>query len=217
MRFSYSTANLNYCNEGVWFDFTKQSRFGNPVAGMITGMAPAGLASLRGPGDDGNVAWGDALINRVGEFGIGYSDFDAPISVAMAGKADLFDDVFGPEACVGEKQMQDAYALVELVNVAAIAPEVDFFGSVIVNLELTLARVMAQLMEATVPGALWGVGAWGNMRWGSSAGANFGIVKIPCQNGARGTLLQIAIKETSHVPWVLIGYCTYVNFQKVGY
>jgi hypothetical protein len=211
----YSTGEADHCNQGIWFDFTKQSRFGNPICGLIEGMTPGGLAELRGPKDDGNVAWGDALVNRVGKFGRGYADFDQPIATAMAGKADLFDDVFGPEACIGEKQMQDAYAIIECVDTGGV--QVDFFGQVIVNIGRALGRVLAQPIESDMQAGIWGYGSWGEMLWGTQAGSDLVVVKIPMQNGARGHTLQVAIKEKSAIPWVMMGYCAYVNFQKVGY
>lgn len=211
----YATGDADHCNQGIWFDFTKQSRFGNPICGLIEGMTPGGLTELRGPHDDGNVCWGDALVNRVGKFGRGYLDFDQPIATAMAGKADLFDDVFGPEACISEKQMQDAYAIIECVDTGGV--QVDFFGQVIVNIGSTLGRVLAQPIESDMQAGIWGYGSWGEMLWGTQAGSDLVVVKIPMQNGARGHTLQVAIKEKSGIPWVMMGYCAYVNFQKVGY
>lgn len=211
----YSTGDADHCNQGIWFDTTQQTRFGNPIAGLIEGMTPGGLAELRGPHDDGNVAWGDALVNRVGKFGVGYQDFTEPIATVLAGKADLFDDVFGPEACVSEKQMQDAYAIVQCINTGDV--QVDFYGQVIVNTGLTLGRVIGQPIESQMEAGVWGYGSWAEMLWGTQAGSDLVVVKIPMQNGARGHTLQVAIKEKSHIPWVMLGYCAYVNFQKVGY
>lgn len=211
----YSTGDTDHCNQGIWFDFTKQTRFGNPVTGLIEGMTPGGLAELRGPKDDGNVAWGNVLENRVLKFGVGYADYDAPISCLFAGKADLFDDIFGPEACVSEKQMQDAYALIETIDSGQV--ELDFYGQVIVDLASALSRVLAQPITTADVAGIWGLGEWGEMLWGTTAGSKFEVMKIPMQNAARGHMLQIAIKESSKVPWVMIGYCAYVNFQKVGY
>ena len=173
------------------------------------------MASLRGPLDDGNVVWGSALVNRVGKFGVGYSDFNDPIETLMALKADLFDDVFGPEACLSKKQMQDAYAIVDCVNSGDV--QVDFYGQVIVNMGLTLGRVLAQPIEGQMEAGVWGLGEWGQMLWGSQAGSDLVVVKIPLQNGAIGHTLQIAIKEKSDIPWVMLGACAYVNMQKVGY
>lgn len=211
----YSTGEADHCNQGIWFDFTKQSRFGNPICGLIEGMTPGGLCELRGPKDDGNVCWGDALQNRVGKFGRGYTDFGDSISTLMAGKADLFDDIFGPEACISEKQMQDAYAIIECIDTGDV--QVDFYGQVIVNVGRSLGRVLAQPIESDMQAGVWGYGTWGEMLWGTQAGSDLVIVKIPMQNAARGHTLQVAIKETSDVPWVMMGYCAYVNMQKVGY
>lgn len=204
------------CNVGMWFDFDKQSRFNNPLAGEIDGMNVGGAVSLRGPIDDGNVAWADAVLDRVGEFGIGYADFGQPITCVFAGKADLFDDVFGPEEIVARKQMQDAYLLVQVLDVNSVL-NLDFYGSVIVDYAVSLARVIIQSVQTILPGGAWGIGLWGSMAWGAAAGSNFAIVKIPMQNNSRGYLMQVAIKETSTVPWIAIGYGCYVNQGRTGY
>lgn len=210
---SYSST---YPNMGVWFDFDKQSRFSSPLAGEIDGMNVGGAVSLRGNVDDGNVAWADAVLDRVGEFGIGYADFTAAITCVFAGKADLFDDVFGPDEIAARKQMQDAYLLVQVLDVNTVL-SLDFYGTVIVDYAISLARVIIQSVQTILPGGAWGVGQWGVMTWGASAGSNFAVVKIPMQNNARGYLMQVAIKETSTVPWIAIGYGCYVNMGRTGY
>jgi hypothetical protein len=214
----YATGKVGYPNQGIWFDFSKQTRFGNPIAGLIVGMTPGGMAELRGPNDDGNVAWGDSQQNRVGCFGVGYSDFGSPISAIFAGKADLFDDIFGPEAAISDKQIQDAYALIEVPNAGTTGDvQLDFYGQVAVDIGTTLGRVIAQPIESELTAGEWGLGDWGDMLWGSTAQGFFVVMKIPLQNAARGHMLQVAIKETSIYPWIMIGYVAYVNFQKVGY
>lgn len=210
-------AAINTCNTGLWFDFSKQSRFGHPLAGEIDGMNVGGVVALRGPWDSGNVAWGTSVGDFVGEFGVGHADNGNPITSTFFGKADLFDDVFGPEATISEKQAQDAYLLVELSDVAAV-DTVDFWGSVQVDLVANLQRALAQPIATHLPGDVWGSPSmWGQMVFGASSGAEFFCVKIPLQNNARGRLFQIGITETSIAPWVIIGYAAYVNVQKVGY
>src|SRR6185312_11067677 len=123
--FFYSSSN-NYCDMGMWFDFDKQSASGFPIAGQISGMNVGGVVSLRGPNDTGNFAWVDAVVDRVGEFGVGFADWGNPISVLFAGKADLFEDVFGPAAPIMQKQCQDAWLLVDLL--ASTQTNVAFAG-----------------------------------------------------------------------------------------
>jgi hypothetical protein len=214
----FSIDDAPVCKMGMWFDFTKPSRFGNPQAGQIADMLVGGAASLRGLGDDGNVAWGEAVgsKNRIGRFGVGHADFGKAITTLFAGKADLFDDVFGPSAAIAPKQAQDAYALIELVD-RSQGVEVDFQGAIIVDLSQTLARVIKQAFNAELAAATWGENFWGEMLWGSSTNALFGVVKIPLQNDARGVLLQLSITERSTVPWVCLGYALYVNPQRVSY
>jgi hypothetical protein len=215
------TGTAQYANAGLWFDFAKATRFGHPLAGEIDGMNVGGIVALRGPQDDGNVAWGNAVSNQVGRFGVGNADLDGstaakmPIQTFLIGKADLFDDVFGPEVAIAKKQVQDAYALVQVH--ATTAQQVDFYGEVIVDLGLTLGRVIIQPFNSTPGGGVWGSGSWGIMAWGSNVSQQFQRVKIPFQNGARGYLLQVGIMERSTVPWVMIGYAVRVNAQKSGY
>jgi hypothetical protein len=214
--FPIMTSAPYYNNLGVWFDFDKQSRFNNPIVGEIDNMNVAGIVALRGEGDDGNVAWADALLDRVGEFGVGYADFGQPITASFVGKADLFEDVFGPDEIAARKQMQDAYLLVELPG-GSVRQNLDFYGTVIVDLGLSLGRVILQAIYTGVTGGEWGTANWGAMTWSASATEHFGVVKIPVQNAARGYVMQVAIKETSTVGWIAIGYGAYVNMGRTGY
>lgn len=219
----FSTANKTYVDTGLWFDFSKQSRFGNPVAGQISGMTPGGLIGLRSPSDDGNVAWVDSQVDREGIFGQSHGDLPATpggaataITTTLAGKADLFDDVFGPEATVAEKVAQDAYLLVAVLN--QVSPtQISFTGSVIVDLSLSLAQVLPSPIGVGLSGGMWGSGRWGTMIWSAASGTNFALAKIPLQSKARGHLFQVGISESSTVAWVIIGYAVYVNLQKVSY
>lgn len=221
----FCTELSEYPNQGLWFDFTKQSRFGNPIAGEIRGMNVAGAVSLRGGGDDGNVAWVSATQNAVRRFGVGHADGQGnqDIQTAFAGKADLFDDVFGSEAMVSRKQVQDAYALIEIINSPKVKT-IDFFGAVLVDLSARYGRVIGQPVTVVLPGFLWGAkdSLWGKVAppaavWTAAEASQFMVVKIPLQGKTLGTLMQVSIRERSIVPWVIIGYAVYVNKQKVGY
>lgn len=209
-------------NIGMWFDFTQQSRFGNPLAGEIQGMYPSGIAALRGQYDDGNVVWGSAVVDQTGKFGVGFSDLGIqivaaglPISTVWAGKADLFDDIFGPETQASEKVVQDGYLLVQLLSTDQITT-IDFMGILIVDLSQQLLRVISQPLSLNPTGGIWGIGLWGTMLWGQSTGSQFAIVKIPIQN-SRGHIFQLAVTETSTLPWLIMGYNLLVNPQKVSY
>jgi|HubBroStandDraft_6_1064221.scaffolds.fasta_scaffold31584_3 hypothetical protein len=205
---------------GMWFDFTRQTSSGNPAAGQIEGMNVGGAVALRGPLDDGNVAWGNAAKDMIGKFGVsGAGDFGQSILSMFSGKADLFDDVMGPEAIIGQKQAQDAYVLIELQSASPPATNLDFAGTILVDNQDSLQRVIPQIIAQSGFGPnTWGVGQWGTMVWGNPVGIyNFAIVKIPLQNAAKGHLLQVALAENSVVPWVIIGYVVYANLQPVGY
>lgn len=212
----FESANATVNNTGLWFNFGRQTRGGNPVCGQIMGMNVGGAVTCRGPLDDGNVAWGDASISRIGYFGIAFNDFGQPIQTQFAGKADLFDDIFGPESVVAEKQIQDAYALIQVLNVVGNT-QVDFYGFVTCDLDLAVPRSLKQPITIGQLGGFWGVGLWGAMTWGASNQQAFTVVKIPLQGNARGYLCQVGILENSTVPWIMIGYAVYVNPQKTGY
>ena len=209
---------------GVWFDFSKPTVSGSPMCGQIEGMNVGGAAALTGPKDDGNFAWSDAAIDNVAKFGIGYADLDsagnpAPITVTIAGKADLLDDLFGPEACIGQKQVQTAYALVELLGAApGTGQSLNFQGAILVDNELMLNQSIAQqVSQGANPTGIWGAGVWNQMTWGGSAFYGFSVVKMPCQNSAKGHLIQFSMTESSIVPWIMIGYVLYANLQFVSY
>jgi hypothetical protein len=208
---------------GLWFDFTKQSPTGNPLAGQIEGMNVGGAAQLTGAKDSGNMAWCDAALDQIGLFGLGYADLGAngsavPITVTLAGLADLLADL-GPDAIIAEKQAQSAYALVELLGAPPGAEaEVNFQGAIMVDNTILLPQVIAQLIaQGDNPAGVWGASQWGAMKWGSSSQYGFAVVKIPLQNAARGHLLQIVITESSVVPWIMIGLALYANYQPLNY
>ena len=209
---------------GLWFDFSKQTASGMPLCGQIEGMNVGGATALTGEQDDGNVAWSDSIIDTIGKFGIGYSDLgpnntQVNIAVTMAGKADLLDDVFGPDSVIGEKQAQTYYALVELLGAPAGSQiALEFKGAVLVNNQILLPQAVAQqISQGLSPVGIWGASVWGAFQWGAAAQYGFQVIKCPNQNSARGNLLQFVLTESSQIPWILIGYALYANYQLPGY
>ena len=211
-------------SSGVWFDFSKQSASGSPLAGQIDGMNVGGMASLTGPRDDGNVAWSDSIVDNVAKFGLGYTDLGpnnapVPITVTLAGKANLFDETFGPNAIIGVKQAQTAYALVALLGAQPGSEQaINFQGGFVVDNSIQLSQSIAQqVSQGSNPVGIWGVGTWNQMVWGGNNLFGFSVVKMPGQNGARGHLIQFVMTESSVVPWIMIGYCINANLQSVSY
>jgi hypothetical protein len=208
-----------YNNMGVWFDFDKQSRFNNPIAGEIDGMNVGGACTVRGNGESGNVAWASATADMVAEFGVGHADMgptgaNVPIQATFVGKADFFDDTFGPEQLAARKQMQDAYLVVEVFSASGTPVLLNFSGAVIVDLQYQYAYGQSYPMSVYSASMLgtWGTVPWGSMVWGSTTGTSrVNVIKIPMQNVARGYCMQVAISEQSTVPWIAMGYGCYVN------
>src|SRR6185312_15819066 len=91
---------------------------------------------------------------------------------------------------------------------------VDFVGSVLVDYQQNLSRVIADDILAVTNAGVWGSGKWGSMLWAQGGGPfSFAVVKIPLQTAAKGHVLQVGISETSATPWVVIGYVVYANLQ----
>ena len=209
---------------GLWFDFTKQSASGMPLAGQMEGMNVGGAVGLTGPHDDGNVAWSDAALDNIGKFGLGYSDLGPkssaiPITVTMAGKADLMDDVFGPEGAIGLKDVNCGYALVELLGAApGTGTALNFQGAFLLDNITMLSQSIAQsVAQGADLAGVWGKGQWGSMTWGGSQFYGFAVAKVPAQGSTRGHLIQFAMTESSVVPWIMIGYVVYANVQPVNF
>lgn len=223
---------------GVWFDFSKQSASGFPIAGEWDGIAPGGVggaAALTGRHDDGNFVWSDEQSDLLGLFGVGFDDIDTtnnPVKITstFAGKADLFEDAFGPEYITGDKAPQYAKLLVEIQQAAqGQQKEITFTGTFIVNSSTSLVQSIPQPIEQQQGGGgggggggIWGTSKWGQFKWGSGggggqSGVGFAIAKMPAQIGTRGPLIQLAVTESSNVPWIIIGYVIYANAQLDAY
>ena len=210
----FASSNNNYADMGIWFDFDKQSASNNPIAGQISGMNVGGAASLRGANDDGNYVWVDANVDRVGKFGLGFSDWGQSITVTFITKADLFEDIFGPASPIMQKQAQNAWLLVEVIG-SENQQHVAFSGTITIDLSQTIVQSSLEAIDVPpLSGGQWGIDQWGSMKWGGSIGnSNLVALKIPWQGTSKGQMLQVGINETSSVPWVAIGLLEYVDAQ----
>jgi hypothetical protein len=204
-----------YTTLGAVFDFAKQDADGLPAVTLIRGMNVGGAVPLRGPADDGNFAWGDATQDRIGKFGIGFSDFGNPITTTFAGKSDFFTEEFGPEAPLVQKATDDVWFLVS-APLAPISESLTFTCNLTTNLLTTSATESSPILPPA-GGGLWGTKLWGVLVWSGSANSlEFVALKIPAQETAQGNVLQFSFTESSTLPWTCLGYIAYVSAQRVS-
>ena len=202
---------------GVWFDFDVPAANNMPAAGQITGMTMGGAAALCGPQDSGNVAWCDASQDRVGVFGLGFADFDAPIAVQIAGKADLFEDLFGPQAALMNKVPARCDLIVATLSQGTLQT-LTFTGAYNTNFSLALPPAIP-LPPVSVPeqAGEWGDN-WGAFNWSSAALGESGyyVLTLRPQRTSVGYILQMAIAESSIYPWLLLGFVLELNAREVS-
>ncbi len=207
-----------YPTAGIVFDFARLDEDGLPVVTTITSMFVGGAVSLRGPLDDGNFVWGDATRDRVGKFGVGFSDFGSPISVYLAGKADFMDDVFGPSAPLSLKTVDDVSLLISVPQVSQ-GVSLTFLATIITDfLSSTTSAGSPVLITGGTGGAVYGTAVYGSAVYSSATGVaqQYVRLKIPAQISAQGRNLQFGIQEASVYPWTILGYIPYVDQQQVS-
>ena len=206
-----------YPTTGIVFDFAKLDAAGYPSVSTITNMRVSAVASLRGSMDDGNFAWGDATQDRVGKFGIGFSDFGAAISVQFNGKADFMDDVFGPESVISLKTVQRIDLLLSAPQVSA-GESLQFLCTNTTDLLFSTASSVAPVLVA-VPGgqALYGTAIYGTAVYSGANGvaAQFVNIRVDAQATAQGRNIQVGFQESSIYPYTVLGYLMYVTEQQV--
>jgi hypothetical protein len=202
---------------GVWFDFDVTADQQLPAAGEIAGMTMGGAVSLCGPKDDGNVAWVDAAADRVGIFGLGFFDFSAPIAVQIAGKADMFTDVFGGQAPVKNKVPARCDLIVATLS-QGIDQTLQFAASFNTDFSLDLASSNGA-EEINVPNqaGAWG-DLWGAFNWSSAALTETGFFDVVFrpQKSSFGQIMQMAFSESSGYPWLILGYILELNAHEVS-
>lgn len=206
---------------GVWFDFNKPNpESGLPTVGEIQGMNMGGCAAQRGPNDDGHLIWGDAGQDRVGHFGIGFSDFSQPITITFFGKADLMDDEFGPDSPLCYKVVDNASALIALPQVQA--------GEGITILYTLVTDLLSQSPNTGTISASVGAGGgtWGQnwapsgtnqLVWSSpQAASQYQVASIPTAAVPQtfGRSIQIGFQETSTYPITFLGFILEINKQE---
>ncbi len=209
---------IGHPTAGIVFDFAKLDASGLPCVTTISGMFVGGAVSLRAPADDGNFAWGDATLDRVGKFGVGYSDFGAAISVYFAGKADFMDDVFGAIAPLAYKSVDNLNLLLSVPQVTQ-GVSLTFLATIVTDFEASTSSAGSPiLIQAAAGGGIYGAAIYGSAIYASATGVaqQYVLLKIPAQITAQGRNLQFGIQEASIYPWTILGYAPYVDQQSVA-
>lgn len=213
--------------DGMWFDFTKPDAQGMPTCGEINGMAPAGAVSLRSGFDDGNIVWCDSQFDRVGKFGVGFSDpntngvgFGAPITSIFVGKADFMDDIFSGIGVLKPKEIKKVWLALSLGGHMSL---IDFDGSI--TFEFTWSGGLGQRVlstsasvsaNLTASNTTWG-SSWGSLVWSGGATLNepYVLIEADLPAGAQANNVQMMFVESSMNEWVVIGYLVEVLDRQV--
>lgn len=201
---------------GLWFDFAKLDEDGYPTVGQISGMQPAGVVSLRGPADTGTFVWCDAVQDRVGQFGLGSSDFGGAISVAFSGKNDMFDDIFGIDASLHTKHLDQYWLLLSLPQMTfgqtltyTVSGVFDSFTTNSTNIQNIFVPTFStsgnQVGTAIVGTAVVS---------GSTTATSYQVVPGYPQEPSNGFVIGLQISETSIYPWTCLGYILGLNVQQ---
>lgn len=212
----YDSTNVGYPNRGLWFDFAKPDKDGLPTVGEILGYNLAGAVQLKGPTDDGNFVWTDATQDRIGKFGIGFSDFGANIPVTLNLKADTLGEEYGPKGPVAIKALVNMWldlAIPQFSNGAALA----FSGLVTTDYQTQL-QTPAQTVTTVNNGiAYYGQAHYGQDHYTNSIGSNTQYItaRVTGLQAAQGRTLQLGLYESSVYPWTLIGITGEFNDKDV--
>jgi hypothetical protein len=204
--------------DGVWFDFDVTADQGLPAAGEIQGMTVGGMASASGPADQGLLIWGDGTSDRVGTFGLGYSDFGAPIANAVSFKNDDFEQEFGATALLTNKVPARCTLLIEPLSQTGAATELEFAGTFAAdNLIVLPASISLPAIQTNTGGGDWGQN-WGAFNWSANqiAGVSYNALIMRPQSPVVGRVLQIGIVESSIYPFILVGCVLELNDRKVS-
>jgi hypothetical protein len=201
---------------GVWFDFAHLDEDGKPTCGVISGMVVGGAVALRGPSDSGDFAWADAVVDNVGQFGVGYSDYGADITTSFAGKADSFDDIFGQDAIICAKHLHQAQLVISLPQ--SQPGEILRFMGMFTFDYLSRQQSFGQTLQVMASsGAIVGSSTVGTAIVGDAAGqVKAQPVRLDAQNGGDGHFIQATFTETSSFPWTTLGYVLRVNKRDQG-
>ena len=171
---------------------------------------------LKGPTDDGNFVWTDATQDRLGKFGIGFSDFGAPISWSGNLKADILDDQYGPSSPISPKVLVSMWfdlSIPQQTNGATIS----MIGNVTTDYETTTSQA-AQTVSVVVGGAAY----YGSAHYGqdhyTSARTQMFQYATPRRTGLQadsGRTIQLGWSESSANPVTILGITGEYDFKNV--
>ena len=202
----YDAQNLGYPNSGLWFDFAKPDATGMPGAGEILGYTVGAAIELRGPKDDGNFVWTDATQDRIGKFGIGFSDFGSPISTTIFLKADTLYEEYGPQSPAAQKYLNNVWLDLSIPLQVNTAESLQFLVPVTTDYINEVVATPPPINVSLASQGLWDTGKWGTMYWAS--GARQYIYTTSRANGLQvnqGRIVQMGVIESSIYPWTLLG------------
>lgn len=209
---------VGYNTIGLWFDFAKLDADGYPTVGQINGMNVSGVGELRGPKDQGTVAWCDPLFDRIGNFAtVLGNDFGQPIAVTFVGKSDFMADIWDVgDAPVRFKNVNRVWLLVA-VRGPVVDESITFTVNSILNQFPSPPVYGGTVTFPFVQGALVGTAIVGTDIVGSAPNVSaFQSVAVYPQEPAFGQVVAIQVQETSANPWTILGYIVECNLQEVG-
>lgn len=213
----YDGLNFGFPTQGLWFDFAKPDKDGLPTVGEILNMSVAGAVQLKGPTDDGNFIWTDATQDRVGKFGIGFSDFGANILTTLKLKADTLDQQYGPKGPVATKTLVNWWLDVAVPISAALSSSIQFTGTITTDYQQTLSTPAAPITIASPATAFYGSAHYGIDHYTASTGSvtEYTTTRLTGLQAAQGKALQFGLYETSTLPWTLVGITGEFNDRDV--
>lgn len=205
---------------GLWFDFNKPNpNSGLPSVGEISNMNMGGCCTADSSGDDGHLIWIDAGQDRVGHFGLGFSDFGGAIIMTFYGKADMMDDVFGQTSPLDVKFVDNVQALLALPALQS-GESITVTCSIVTDLLNNIVATNSFVAPAAAAGGTWGQN-WApsgsnQMNWATLSSSAYATLDFSGQDlpNSYGRVLQIGFQVSSTFPITFLGYIVEVNRQE---
>lgn len=208
---------VGYPTAGIWYNFAVLDKNGLPTTGLISGMSVADAVQLQNQGDDGNFVWTSATGDKIGKFGLGFSDYGSAITTEIYLKADMMTEEFGEDAPLRTKTLQNTwlyFAIPQTSNASLV-----FQLPVLTDyLNETVASTSPTVTVTFPASGLWGTGLWGTMIWSSASGMQTQYVVTRAQGlqTNTGRVLQLGVLESSKYPWQLLGLVAEVSSKPVA-
>ena len=212
----YDSTNVGYPDRGLWFDFAKPDKDGLPTVGEITNYNIAGAVQLKGPTDDGNFVWTDAKQDRIGKFGIGFSDFGSNIAVTLNLKADTMGEEYGMRGPVAIKALVNMWLDLAIPQIANGSP-LAFSGLITTDYQTQLQTPAQTITTLNAGIAYYGQAHYGVDHYTNSIGqqTQYITARVTGLQAAQGKTLQLGLYESSVYPWTLVGITGEFNDKDV--